>query len=314
MKTEAIKHALLAVLLATTFASAAQAQIALHDTGREITAHTAIYSGQPATQYNADDFDSTAADGVFSNSFTEGKSLEYVQVLATISQNTSLTIASNHVQFGGTLHVNTSVAEEIDNNGAGGSDTRYETTAKLSIEVSEPVNYTLTATASNNVQLGSSGLIWYSTLTLTGDNFPTVFIGNASGGGSGPNSVSISGTLAPGQHTLDVSAGEIWGVTNGSENHSTDRGVNFLFEVSAIIPPVPLRIVSAALSGTNFVASGSGGVTNGTYYVLSSTNVALPLTNWSKLMTNGFDGTGNFTFTNVVSPTVPQRFYILSLP
>lgn len=129
MPNQAIKRNLLAVLLATTFTGAARAQIALHSTSRQITAHTSIHSGQEGTTYNADQFDSVAADEVFSNSFTEGASLQYCQVQATISQQSSLAMTPTHVQFGGTLHVNTSLAEEIDANGAGGSDTRYDTSA-----------------------------------------------------------------------------------------------------------------------------------------------------------------------------------------
>ena len=52
------------------------------------------------------------------------------------------------------------------------------------------------------------------------------------------------------------------------------------------------------LMGNNMVFSGTGGVTNGTYLVLTSTNVALPLNEWTPIATNQFDPGGNFTFTN----------------
>ena len=45
-----------------------------------------------------------------------------------------------------------------------------------------------------------------------------------------------------------------------------------------------------------------------------STSVALPATNWTRLLTNQFDGFGAFSFTNALSPAVPQRFYRLQLP
>ena len=60
--------------------------------------------------------------------------------------------------------------------------------------------------------------------------------------------------------------------------------------------------------------TGSGGVTNGSYYVLTSTNLAAPLTNWTRLLTNQFDGNGNFNFTNMMPPHSPQSFYLLQLP
>ena len=88
MPNRPLERRLLAVLLTTTFSGPLHAQIAMHSTGRDITAHTAIHSGQEGTQYNADQSDSAAADGIFTNSFTEGASLHYCQVQATISQQT----------------------------------------------------------------------------------------------------------------------------------------------------------------------------------------------------------------------------------
>ena len=46
--------------------------------------------------------------------------------------------------------------------------------------------------------------------------------------------------------------------------------------------------------------------------LLTSTNVALPLTNWTPIATNRFDGSGQFNLTNGINPGVPQQFYILS--
>ena len=71
---------------------------------------------------------------------------------------------------------------------------------------------------------------------------------------------------------------------------------------------------NVALSGTNVVISGTGGPANATYWVLASTNVALPLTSWTPLLTNQFNVSGNFIFTNAITPAVPLRFYILQVP
>jgi autotransporter-associated beta strand protein len=73
-------------------------------------------------------------------------------------------------------------------------------------------------------------------------------------------------------------------------------------------------ISNSALIGTNFVLSGTGGPANVTFYVLSSTIVDLPLTNWACIATNQFDANGSFTFTNPVSASVPQQFFVLRLP
>jgi hypothetical protein len=80
-------------------------------------------------------------------------------------------------------------------------------------------------------------------------------------------------------------------------------------------PPVTNpRIVATTLSNGSLVLSGTNGVPGATYYVLSSTNVALPMTNWTRVATNAFGSSGEFSFTNSVSSLVPQSFYLLQVP
>jgi hypothetical protein len=50
------------------------------------------------------------------------------------------------------------------------------------------------------------------------------------------------------------------------------------------------------------------------FYVLSSTNLALPLNNWARLLTNQFDNTGHFNVTNALDTNAGQNFYQLQLP
>ena len=72
-------------------------------------------------------------------------------------------------------------------------------------------------------------------------------------------------------------------------------------------------IASLSLSGKNLVLNGINGQSGGTYHVLMSTNLALPFSQWTAVATNVLSASGKFTITatNTVSPTVPQRFYIL---
>jgi len=74
------------------------------------------------------------------------------------------------------------------------------------------------------------------------------------------------------------------------------------------------RFGGVALVGTNLVMSGSNGVPSQTYRVLASTNIALPVANWTPIATNSFDANGNFVFTNSVKASIPKQFYRLSLP
>jgi autotransporter-associated beta strand protein len=59
--------------------------------------------------------------------------------------------------------------------------------------------------------------------------------------------------------------------------------------------------------------SGSGGVGNASYYVLSATNLALPLSNWSRVATNQFDNLGAFVFTNTVGGNLSSQFFRIQL-
>jgi hypothetical protein len=71
---------------------------------------------------------------------------------------------------------------------------------------------------------------------------------------------------------------------------------------------------SILTASNSLVMSGSGGVANGSYYLLTATNLATPLTNWTRLLTNQFDSSGNFEFTNPINLNLPRRFYLLQLP
>ena len=67
------------------------------------------------------------------------------------------------------------------------------------------------------------------------------------------------------------------------------------------------------VGGTNLVLSGNGGAAGYPYSVLSSTNLATPLTNWNLIGTATFDRSGNFAFTNLLAPEVPERFYVIQV-
>jgi alpha-galactosidase len=86
---------------------------------------------------------------------------------------------------------------------------------------------------------------------------------------------------------------------------------NGVLQVVAASPP---RISASLLNGSSLVLSGTGGIPNGEYYVLASTNLILPLSNWTRIATNRFDADGNSSFTNAMVPGRPQQFYLLRLP
>jgi hypothetical protein len=84
-----------------------------------------------------------------------------------------------------------------------------------------------------------------------------------------------------------------------------------LDEVS-VYPEQP-SLTGASVAGANIVLDGINGQTGITYIVLTSTNLTLPLSQWTPAATNVPSLSGNFnvTVTNTVSASVPHRFYIL---
>jgi hypothetical protein len=80
----------------------------------------------------------------------------------------------------------------------------------------------------------------------------------------------------------------------------------------SVLPAQP-GLTGLNLAGANVVASGSNGLSGQTYHLLASTNLALPLSQWTPVATNIVNTTGNFTITatNAVDPAASQQFYIL---
>jgi len=74
-----------------------------------------------------------------------------------------------------------------------------------------------------------------------------------------------------------------------------------------------LQCTNFALRGTKLILNGLGGISNGAVTLLASTNLLLPLTNWTASATNAFDGSGRFNLTNTVDASVRRQFYALQV-
>jgi hypothetical protein len=95
-------------------------------------------------------------------------------------------------------------------------------------------------------------------------------------------------------------------------NNAAVHSVNLVI-TNATGPVGPPTISSIMLTGGSVVVSGSGGTPEKGYYVLGSTNLALPRTNWTRLLTNSFDSGGSFVFTNSLASGITQQFYLVHL-
>jgi len=72
-------------------------------------------------------------------------------------------------------------------------------------------------------------------------------------------------------------------------------------------------ITSISLSGTSLIISGTNGTPGSQFATLTSTNVLLPLGQWTPIATNTF-AAGNFSVTNTIDVTSPQNFFRLRVP
>ena len=97
----------------------------------------------------------------------------------------------------------------------------------------------------------------------------------------------------------------------GGSNTNTQTGL-----VTVLVPNPPQIGAITSFTGNALVLQGSGGPTNGSYYywLRSSTNLTLPLTNWSIVATNAFDAYGSFSNQIPLLPGAPQTFYRIQMP
>lgn len=162
-----------------------------------------------------------------------------------------------------------------------------------------------TTRAGGNPTIGNGTVF---ALNTDGSNFKVVYTFSA--GNYDPNLPPVGNNLtnsdgAVPQAGLVSSGGTLYGTTTAGGT----GGNGTLFSLT----PAILGIQGIRLSGTNLVINGSNGKSNGTYVTWLTTNLFLPLTQWTPIATNTLNASGNFTFTatNAVDSKAKQRFYIL---
>lgn len=79
--------------------------------------------------------------------------------------------------------------------------------------------------------------------------------------------------------------------------------------------PPPPTITHVSLAAGNIIITGTNNAgPGGTYHLLTSTNVSLPLIDWTAVTSGSFDGNGNVNSTNAINPATPHSFFILEAP
>ncbi len=94
-------------------------------------------------------------------------------------------------------------------------------------------------------------------------------------------------------------------------NNAANKTIELRLTHSGVAAP---GISAIHFSPSALLLSGTNGVPLWNYYLLTSTNLALPLSNWSSIATGLFDGSGSFQITNPLDPNSSQNFFLLQVP
>jgi len=161
----------------------------------------------------------------------------------------------------------------------------------------------VSATANTNDVVNVSGAITYA---------GTLIASNISGTLSAGNSFQIfnvKGAITGNFSTITGTPG-----TGLGWSFDPTTGILSVIPTGPPLFTVPPKIQTITLSGNNVVLSGTNAQSGAIYYLLTSTNLLLPLKQWTPISTNIASGANAFTFTatNAITAHDAQQFYIFS--
>ena len=245
--------------------------------------------------------------------FTLGTNVAEIAVTGNLTLNSTLNIAAGAGFGAGAYTLFTYTGTRAGTPVLGATPAGY--TYQLNTSTAGQVNLVVTST--NGPPAAPTGL------SATAGNAQVALTWNASSGATSYNvkRTTISGNESATNASVTATSYTDTQVTNGTTYYYVVSAVNGggesanSSEVSATPQlPSPPSFSSISATANGLVMSGTGGTTNGTFYMLVSTNIALPLNQWTPVATNLFDGSGHFIFTNVPDPKAPQAYYILEIP
>ncbi|HEX3628707.1 MAG TPA: autotransporter-associated beta strand repeat-containing protein [Verrucomicrobiae bacterium] len=177
---------------------------------------------------------------------------------------------------------------------------------------------TATLSVSNNVSIAGNVSVTLNK-SLTPSNGMAVVTGTLANTGTGKVNVTVSGAALVAGDTFQLFSQPLTGggtmtISGGGTGvvWNNNLAVDGTISVQSVVPPSP-RINNVTIINGNFIFSGTNGPGSGTYYVLTSTNVALPISQWTSIFTNTFLGNGAFSITNPITGGNPQQFYLLQV-
>jgi autotransporter-associated beta strand protein len=146
--------------------------------------------------------------------------------------------------------------------------------------------------AQTNDVLKAASIVLGGTLTVTNVGPSLV---------AGDRFVLLNGAVSGSFGTLTLPSYYTW--------NTSQLNVDGSITVTGVVPPPTITSVDySAFSSGTLQVSASGGLANGAVSVLTSTNLTLPLNNWTLASSTAFDPSGNVTATIAVDPAAPQLF------
>ncbi|HZM03944.1 MAG TPA: hypothetical protein VFC44_13110 [Candidatus Saccharimonadales bacterium] len=187
---------------------------------------------------------------------------------------------------------NSGTIESEDGTVVLGGDWTLLPSGTLSVVLNGPANYGTFTLTTNEMSPAPGGVV-----QLAGNFTATLGNGYIPFSGASFNVLSYGAETGNFAFVTPPSAGQ-WSESYGA--------MSFVLTEDGGLPAF-----SAAIhSGANIVFAGSGGKPGGTFEILTSTNLALPLSEWTVLSTNTFSGGGTFSETNAIGNQSLSRFFI----
>lgn len=293
-----------------------------------LVGHNASDTLTPMTYYVGDNGLSTTFDGTIKDGARSGQTLSFVK-----TGTGTLALSGANTYTGTTTVSNGTLLITGNSSAASGSVTVYGGTLGGTGTIGGPATLSVnTVLAPGTAGIGT--LTFNSSLSLDGASTNSFVVTTSGGvsnavvvnGGLYPNNSVIqitSGTaLATGTYTLFTYSGGIGGPFNSTPVFDvapagtasivdTGSQINLVIQNSSG-PSISGLDVSTLQSGTVGI-SVTNGTPNGSFAVLVSTNLTLPLAQWSSIATNQLDGNGAFSGTVSVDSTAPQQFLMLQV-
>jgi hypothetical protein len=159
------------------------------------------------------------------------------------------------------------------------------------------VSYATVANPTNFITLGQSAFAYNNLNPIISANAGRVTWTSAGGG-----------PLATGVAAVEFNFAIPAGQENGWQGYSE---LQVFGTPSSVVPPKGPTISSSGISGGNLVLAGKGGTPSAGFSWLTTTNVGLPLSEWTTNSTGTFDGGGNFSSSIPIDHSEPAQFFLL---